>query len=265
MRAAAEYLERVQALPEVLVHLAALVSPSSQTVYDGLPVTADKRSVPARLVPLDDLDEIFVRLWRAERLWRQRLGIAGQLDTAGMVRFDQWGDWDEAAIGPRGVSTDDRWSDLIRIWSTELVQRLERYWPKAEQHAAWPAFVEDLEEWAVRMPLRWPLEERRPVRARARQCREEDCGAWAVWPNPWVDGEAVCDECEAVYRAAEWLKIADAATRVGKSPKTLSTWGRSGRIVIQRIGRGRFVELGAVRAVAAEMLARERAGVAPPA
>ncbi|VXB33683.1 hypothetical protein [Pseudoclavibacter sp. 8L] len=223
MRAPELYLAKLQALPELFVHLAAIAQPTRQQA-DGLPVSRDMQSTPVRLVPLDDLSQIFIDLWRAERVWRERLGRRDLIDTAYMVSFDEWGDWTEGALHPRGILTDERWSEQVKVWAQTLVNRFVVFWPDVARDPGWPAFAAELEEWAVKMPARWPLEGRRPVPVKPRPCPE--CERLQVYADGWSEDEdgIRCYSCQWTYRPELWLPIKEAAERQGVTVHTVQNW-----------------------------------------
>ena len=253
-----QYLAKLEALPELFVHLAAIAHPTKQH-RDGLPVTRDLQSTPLRLVPLDDLSQIFVDLWRAERIWRARLGRLDLVDTSYMVAFDEWGDWTEGATHPRGILTDERFAEQVKVWTQTLVNRFALYWPDVVRHSGWAAFAIELDEWAVKIPARWPLEARQPVPTKPRLCPM--CERLQVYADGWSeDADGVrCYSCQWTYRPELWLPIKEVAARVGVTVHTLQNWIVRPRVPLvalpvrkDRAGR-RLVERDQVRAYAALM------------
>ncbi|RRJ85915.1 hypothetical protein EG850_11050 [Gulosibacter macacae] len=228
-----KYLDALVELPDLLEHLAHIVMPGAH-LGDGQPRSRDLTPAPVRLGPLDQVDFSFAELWKMESYFREVLNRHNFASTEHMVRRAVNGE----EVGVQLVVTDD--PDTLRTWTINLTGRLRAWWPDVVAHSAWPIYRDLMDVWAIRPMRQWPLEGRAPVAQRPRKCPE--CGA-EVWADLQLDGVR-CDTCRWERRAERWRPVAQAATELGRSRRSLEEWISVGGVTcIKRNGK-RHVELG---------------------
>lgn len=234
----------LQQAPDLLQHLAHLVIKGR--FDDGQPASTDMQSTPGRIAPLDQIDALFVWLWRESEYWGVRDGF---MSLEHMVRRGE----DLQLLGPRGIVGTPQGGDVLRVWAQTLVTRILDAWPTIEHELGasklWgqmeaQAWIENVDQNLMRPLAMWPLTQRAPVPAKPRQCPV--CQASEVW----VDLEevtAVCRNCKKVVHAERWLSLSDIARVLDVEPRSVRRWVSSGLLTARQSGKGREAELGAAQ------------------
>ncbi|MBS3177738.1 MULTISPECIES: hypothetical protein [unclassified Pseudoclavibacter] len=243
-----EAIRILKGVPELCGHLAALTLPTAQSNDDPTSFTpTEVRRLPLRGAPLDALDSLFRELHNSVSYWAELLEMPAWESLDYMVRRSERGD----VLGPRLVVTEAHGIDTITLWAKTLTNRLETWWPEIVLRSEFPAWLQFADEWFGKPTVRWPLWDRDPVPQRPRECA--NCKAKDVFADPVVPNQALCGSCWKVFQPEVWMPIGEAADLVSRSIKTLEAWVYAERLVQEKRGGKRFVEIGAVRRLAKVM------------
>lgn len=240
------YKHAIRTAPELLHHLAHLVTPGR--LLDGQPTARDRQSAPARLGPLDEIDAVFVWLWREAGYWMNAAGIEAR-PIADLVRR---GD-DLQPIGPAGIVGNDTDGDRLHRDAQQLVRIILAAWPTIEYHFGAPhlwgqaearAWTEDVDRELLRPLARWPLDRRDPVPARPRECPL--CQQRDVWADLDHD-TGLCAACGHVVKLEEWQPIGQAAKSLGRGRRTVERWVADGDVRSRTVKGRREIEMHSAR------------------
>lgn len=246
----APYKHALTQAPDLLQHLAHLVTPGR--LGDNQPTAKNLQTTPARIAPLDQIDDTFRWLWNEAAYWCP----PGTISAEYMIRRGP----DLQILGPAGVKGTPQGGDILHAWATTLVNRILPQWATIEHHLGSASLWGQVEakDWTehaddcLLIPLsKWPLTKRDPVPERPRTCSM--CGADGIFTE-FVNvgrGTVTCARCAEVITPEAWLPVADVAEMLDVTERTVRNWMRDGlpwrRLPEGKLGKGRLVELGAAR------------------
>lgn len=237
-----DYRAVLDAVPDLAAQFAGAVIPSSQ--MQDLPIRGSERPEAARIVALDDLEQLMRELVDSIDFWQK----AFQEDSIGQLPA--------VALDGSGVARTEFGIRYTRVITTDPLQSardaraftdiLLGWWDEIEGHYLWEWWLTSLDEWLV--PAVRKLEVRQ-VRQRARRCGV--CGALDVWAD-LEHASAVCAMCGEMVREEVWMSVKAAAAQLEVDVATVRRWVAGDKVEHRRSGRTNQVELASCRDYQAE-------------
>lgn len=226
-----DYRAILTEIPDLAAQLAGQIIPSSQPA-DGQP-KGNNRPDAARVVAIDDLDQLFREIGQSIRYWQQAFAQEWELppvpDAVQAITVERYSK----------VVSDDPLQAARDI--RPAVDWLLAQWDDAEGHPLFDWWTASLDDWLVPAVRRLEV---RKIAQRPRKC--PNCSATDMWADV-QHISALCSTCGAVERAEVWLSVKEAAARLSVEPRTVRRWVADGNVEGRKSGRTSQVELGECR------------------
>lgn len=226
-----DYKAILTEVPDLAAQLAGQIIPSSQPA-DGQP-KGNNRPDAARVVALDDLDQLFREIGQSIRYWQQAFAQEWNLppvpDAVQAITVERYSK----------VVSDDPLQAARDI--RPAVDWLLSQWDDAEGHPLFDWWCESLDDWLVPAVRRLEV---RKIAQRPRRCIV--CSALDVWADvEHVSG--LCGTCGAVMRAEVWVSVKEAAKRLQVDARTVRRWVADDKVEHRKSGRTSQVEYGSCK------------------
>lgn len=226
-----DYRQIIRDVPELAAKLAGQIVPSSEP-GDGQP-RGSNRPDAARVVAIDELDQLFREVGQSVRFWQQAFSAEWDLPPVPSIV--------DVVTAPRYTRSvaDDPMAAARDI--QPAVDWLLAQWADAEGHPLHDYWLAGLDEWLVPAVRRLEVRE---IAQRPRRCIV--CSALDTWADT-EHASAVCATCGAVMRAEVWLSVREAAKRLEVDVRTVQRWVAGDLVEHRKSGRTNQVEWGSCR------------------